>query len=72
MYRVAPEKLELMPGLEALKGKEIWGMESFNKGILFATADDGLFHYENFVLKKWNHGDFPFYFVYFSIDLRKS
>jgi len=54
MYRVAPEKLVLMPGMEALKGKEIWGMESFNNGILFATADDGLFAYENFILKKWN------------------
>ncbi|RLD35974.1 MAG: hypothetical protein DRI74_09900 [Bacteroidetes bacterium] len=54
MYRVAPEKLELMPGLEVLRGKEIWGMESFNNGILFATADDGLFQYENFILKKWD------------------
>lgn len=54
MFRVAPEKLVLMPGLEALRGKEIWGMQSFNNGILFATADDGLFQYENFILKKWN------------------
>jgi ligand-binding sensor domain-containing protein/DNA-binding CsgD family transcriptional regulator len=53
MYRVAPEKLSLMPGLEALKGKEIWGMESLKEGILFATADYGLFFYNNYNLKEW-------------------
>ncbi|MDA3906799.1 MAG: triple tyrosine motif-containing protein [Bacteroidales bacterium] len=53
MYRVAPEKLVLLPGLELLKGKEIWGMEALNDGILFATANDGLFLYKNFVVQEW-------------------
>jgi len=53
MYRVAPERLVLMPGLEALKGKEIWGMESRDNGILLATANDGLFLYKNFELEEW-------------------
>lgn len=53
MYRVAPERLVLMPGLEVLKGKEIWGMETHNDGILFATANDGLFLYRNFKVQEW-------------------
>ena len=55
LYRVAPERLVLMPGLEALKGKEIWGMETLNDGILIATADDGLFFYDYFSLKPWQN-----------------
>lgn len=53
MYRVAPERLVQMPGLEFLRGKEIWGMETLDNGILIATADEGLFYYENFTLNPW-------------------
>lgn len=55
LYRVAPERLVLMPGLEPLKGKEIWGMETLNNGILIATADDGIYYYENFELTPWKN-----------------
>lgn len=53
MYRVAPEKFVLMPGLEVLKGKEIWGMEVLSNGILFATSDDGIFLYKDFAVQEW-------------------
>jgi len=53
MYRVAPERLDLMPGLEPLKGKEIWGMITHKEGILIATADDGLFYYKDYKLEEW-------------------
>jgi ligand-binding sensor domain-containing protein/DNA-binding CsgD family transcriptional regulator len=53
LFRVAPKRLVLIPGLEKLKGKEIWGMLPYQEGILLATADDGLFFFKNFKLVPW-------------------
>jgi len=53
LYRVAPERLVLLPEYEALKGKEVWGMELLNDGVLFATADEGLFYYKDYALHPW-------------------
>lgn len=53
LYRIAPERLVSVPGLETLKGKEIWGMEILGTGILIATTDEGLFYYKDNILKRW-------------------
>lgn len=51
LFRVAPERLVPVYGVDFLKGKEIWAMEAIEDGILIATADEGLFLYKNFQLQ---------------------
>lgn len=45
LMRFALGKLHPLMGTEALRGKEIWGMQSYRDQIMLATASKGLFLY---------------------------
>lgn len=54
LFELFDEKLEPLKGTELLAGKLIWSIIPHDNGMLIATADDGLFYYENEQLIYWD------------------
>ncbi len=53
LLRYAMGKIFPLNGLEKLRGKEIWGLLSYNNQLLIATSSDGVFLYNGNNLKNW-------------------
>lgn len=53
IYRLAPNHLIRIPGLDRLKGQLIWSMVPRGNNILIATADRGIFEFNGYGLKEW-------------------
>jgi len=54
LMRYAMNELHPLIGMEALKGKEIWGLFDYNNKLLVATASLGLFLYDGNALSETN------------------
>lgn len=53
LMRYAMGNLHTLVGLEELKGKEIWGIQSYDNKLLIALASEGVYSYDGNTLDKW-------------------
>lgn len=55
LMRLAPERLVSVPGVERLKGVEIWAMLPMGSNTLVATVENGIYLYDGLKLTPWNN-----------------
>ena len=55
LMRYAMGKIFQLDGTEKLKGKEIWGLLSYQNQLMIATTSDGVFLYNGNELKLWQN-----------------
>ena len=53
LMRYAMGNLHTLVGLKELKGKEIWGIQSYDNKLLIALASEGVYSYDGNTLDKW-------------------
>jgi len=55
LLRLTPERLVTVPGMDRLKGVEIWAMLPLGSNTLVATVESGIYLYDGLKLTPWNN-----------------